>query len=62
MRAFIDENVCTGCGLCTDICPNVFEMNETVARPKGDIVPPEAESLCREAMESCPVEAISLGE
>ncbi len=62
MKAIVDQDTCTGCGLCPDTCPEVFEMEGDVARAKVDVVPPEAEDSCREAAESCPVEAISLEE
>lgn len=62
MKAFVDEK-CIGCGLCPQICPDVFELNDTgVAVVKVDTVPPEAEESCREAASSCPVEAISIQE
>lgn len=60
MKAFVDADKCTGCGICRDICPEVFELTGDVATVKTDIVPEEAENTCREAAESCPVEAISL--
>ena len=64
MRAKVDAELCTGCGPCSDICPEVFEIDEQedVAKVKTDPVPPEAEASCREAMENCPAEAISLEE
>ncbi len=58
MKVKIDESVCTGCGLCVDICPEVFEMGETVSKVKNENVPPELEEKVKEAAESCPVEAI----
>ena len=61
MRATVDADACTGCGLCPDICPEVFELNDDgIAEVKVDSVPSEAADSAREAAESCPVEAISL--
>ncbi|MFW6169782.1 MAG: ferredoxin [Planctomycetota bacterium] len=62
MKAVVDQETCTGCGLCPDICPEVFELNDDIACVTVDTVPPEAEDTCREAAESCPVEAISIEE
>ncbi len=63
MKARVDEELCTGCGLCEETCPEVFEMGEdSIAKVKVDVVPAEAEETCREAAEQCPVEAIQIEE
>ena len=62
MMAFVDKDKCTACGLCPDICPEVFELTGDTATVKVDIVPEEAKSTCRDAADSCPVEAISIKE
>jgi len=62
MKAIVDAELCTACGLCEDACPEVFEVMDDVAKVKLDPVPPECEDSCREAVESCPVEAISLSD
>ncbi|MBC8372807.1 MAG: ferredoxin [Planctomycetes bacterium] len=28
MRAIVDEETCTGCGVCSDSCPEVFALDE----------------------------------
>lgn len=28
MRVWIDQDLCTGDGLCTEICPAIFEMHD----------------------------------
>jgi len=59
MRAFVDPDLCTACGLCADTCPDVFEMGDDVAEVIADPVPEDQEDCVIEAEESCPVEAIS---
>ena len=63
MKASVDDS-CTACGLCAEICPDVFRLDEgdDIAQVIVDQVPPDAEDSCREAADSCPVEAIHLEE
>jgi ferredoxin len=58
MKAIVDEDLCTGCELCTQTCPDVFEMVDDVAKVIGDSVPADAEDSAKQAAEECPVEAI----
>jgi ferredoxin len=60
MKAKVDSTTCTGCGLCADTCPAVFEMNDGVAAVIAAVVPEDAESACGEAADHCPVEAITI--
>ena len=60
MKAIIDKETCTGCGLCPDTCPDIFEMDGEVARVIADPVPENSEDCAREAADGCPVEASSL--
>jgi len=60
MRAVVDEDECTGCGLCADTCPDVFEMEDDVAKVKGDTVPADSEECAQQAADDCPSEAIKI--
>ncbi len=52
------EDTCTGCGVCVDTCPDVFEMGMDTAQVTADDVPPEFEDAVQQADDECPVEAI----
>lgn len=63
MKAFVDRDACIGCGLCTTICPEVFEMDdEGIATVIADPIPADAKETAIEAKDSCPTEAISIEE
>ncbi len=57
MRVRIDD-ACTGCSLCCDSCPEVFEMGDEMAEVSIDPIPTDQASLVQEAADECPVEAI----
>lgn len=59
MKVAVDRDACIGCGLCVDICPEVFEMDEeniaiVIAQPDTG-----NEESAQEAVDGCPVSAIS---
>lgn len=61
MNARVDKDLCAGCGVCTEVCPEVFEMDENdIAVVKLDPVPPELQEACRDAADQCPSEAIEI--
>jgi len=60
MKAIVDEDLCSGCELCTQTCPEVFEMQGDVAAVKVDPIPAELEDSVQEAADDCPVEAIKI--
>jgi ferredoxin len=51
------EKDCTSCGLCSDICPEVFVMKD-LATIVQDLNYVDYEEKIKEAAESCPVEVI----
>jgi ferredoxin len=59
MKVAVNDD-CTLCGLCADTCPQVFELGEEKALVIADPVPVEAEDDCRDAADSCPVDAIEI--
>ncbi|MBI4711781.1 MAG: ferredoxin [Planctomycetes bacterium] len=61
MKARVEKELCTSCGLCAETCPDVFEMgSDDIAKVKTDPVPASAEGCCKEAAEGCPAEAIKM--
>lgn len=62
MKAQVDSELCVGCGLCADLCPEAFVMEEDKAKPKANPVPAEAQDCCKKVKEDCPVEAIIIEE
>lgn len=75
MRVWIDQDLCTGDGLCVDHCPEVFVLLEdgisyvtADGRPQNDPggagsmvrVPPALDRPVIEAAEDCPGECIFL--
>ena len=58
MKVSIDADLCTACGLCTDDVPEVFTMGDDVAEVAQADVPAALEDSVRDAVDSCPSEAI----
>jgi len=57
----VDQDICTSCGLCTELAPHTFRLNKDdlaeVMNPTGD-----PEDAIQEAIDGCPVEAITWKE
>lgn len=60
MKAFVDHELCIGCGLCEAICPKVFKINqEDLADVVGEVTQ-ETVKDAKEAEDQCPVAAIKI--
>ncbi len=55
------EDGCTACGLCSDLCPEVFELKDVATVIQG-INFSDYEGSIKEAAENCPVEVIKYSE
>lgn len=58
MKAIIEDG-CTACGLCADLCPKVFEMQDVAVVISDADVDANIE-LAKEAADSCPVGIIKI--
>ena len=59
MKAFVDKDICIGCGACTGICPEVFDMDDDgLAIAIKDEGKSELVDSAVEAKDGCPVSAI----
>jgi ferredoxin len=63
MKVTVDKSLCSGCGVCAETCPEVFELGDDgLARVLVETVPSNMESACRDAADECPMEAIRISE
>lgn len=62
-KLLVDQDKCIGCGTCVALCPEVFELNnEGKAEVKSKVKSEKLKVKIQEAIEACPVEAISWQE
>ncbi len=54
---YVDQDECTGCGLCEETCPEVFRLNDDSI---SEVYDPEGatEEEIQEVIDACPVECI----
>lgn len=61
MKATLDREGCISCGLCAEICPEVFRIaDDGIAEVIEEDVPADFESKAVEAQDSCPVSVIEV--
>jgi ferredoxin len=59
-KVWIEEG-CTACGLCSDLCPEVFVLQDLATVNEGANFS-AYEGMIREAAENCPSEVIKYSE
>ena len=60
MKATIDRSGCIGCGLCEQLCPEVFRMKEDGKAEAAADPTPENIDAAKEAEENCPSSVIRI--
>ena len=60
IRIFINRDVCTGCGLCGEICP--FGLPQPSNNGKYEITKPDLCTECSACKRNCPTHAIIMQE
>ena len=60
MKIKVDQDMCIGCGMCVDICPEIFKLNsEDKSECTEDEIPENLKEKAKKSCEICPVDAIS---
>lgn len=61
MKAYVDHELCIGCGVCEAECPEAFTINDQgLAEASQNEIDGEILEKAQEALNQCPVEAISI--
>ena len=55
-KIIIDQELCIGCGVCENLCPEVFELQDD---GKAKVINNE-NCDCEEVVNNCPVGAIKI--
>ena len=64
-RVIFYKEKCVGCGLCTDICPEIFQLIASGIRLKKQVINEDEQEILKKvkkAIELCPVNAIDIVE
>ena len=57
MNIKINQDDCIGCGVCSQICPENFKLDEDAG--KAEVIGDKVAACAKEAIESCPVGCIT---
>jgi ferredoxin len=57
----VDRSRCCGYGLCAQMCPEVYKLDESgLAYVESEVVPIGLEEAAREGASACPAEALTI--
>ena len=62
MQAVVDQDLCIGCGLCCGTCSDVFRLSGEGKSKAYQEATEDNRGLVQEAIDGCPVSAISWAE
>lgn len=54
----VNQDDCIGCGVCSELCPQNFKLDENEG--KAMVISQEDTPQAKEAEDSCPVSAITI--
>lgn len=61
LRVIVERSRCCGYGLCAQLCPDVYKLDENgLVFVESDLIPAELEEEAREGAAACPAEALIL--
>lgn len=61
MKASVNKELCIGCGVCTSICPAVFELDDNyLSKVLVESLDEKEKDCAQEAAAVCPVGAITI--
>lgn len=61
MKVKVNQETCIGCGMCIDMCPEVFEYNDAgLSSPKSEDMEDSMKDAIVDAQQACPVDAIEV--
>ena len=61
LKASVDKNTCIGCGICIDICPNIFEFDpQGLSEATVALIEPSLGNCVKNAADACPTHAIDV--
>lgn len=63
LKVVIDKPACCGYGVCAEICPEVYKLDENgIVFIEDEFVPEGLEDRAREAADACPQAALAVVE